>query len=75
MVLKDGDFNNITEALTIASQHDHPSVDSIKQVFYQLVNGRGIREEIHSTHSLTTMPEATRGLAHYDQLMKGSGVN
>lgn len=75
VVLKDGDFNNITEALTIASQHDHPSVDSIKQVFYQLVNGRGIREEIHSTHSLPTMPEATRGLAHYDQLMKGAGVN
>ncbi|KKB43117.1 Mobile element protein [Bacillus thermotolerans] len=46
-VLKDHDFTRITEALTIASEHGHPSVESINQVFYQLINGRGIRPEIH----------------------------
>lgn len=53
-VLKDDNFNKITEALIIASKHDHPSVDSIKQVFYQFVNGRGIRQDIHNP--LLSMP-------------------
>lgn len=33
-VLKTHDFNTITEALNTASTHGHPSVESIKQVFY-----------------------------------------
>ena len=46
-VLKDHDFSRITGDLNIASQHGHPSVESINQVYYQLINGRGIRPEIH----------------------------
>lgn len=75
IVLKDYDFNRITEALNIASKHGHPSVESIKQVFYQLINGRGIREEIQLSKALPSMPEASRGLQHYDQLLKGAELN
>ena len=32
-----------TESLKIASTHGHPSAESIKQVFYQLINGRSDR--------------------------------
>lgn len=74
-VLKDDEFNKITESLNIASEHGHPSVESIKQVFYQIINGRGIRDEIQPNKSLPSMPEVARGLAHYDQLMKGAGLN
>ena len=75
MVLKDYDLSRITEALNIASEHGHPSADSIKQVFYQLINGRGIRQEFLPQKPLPSMPEATRGLEQYDQLLKGAEIN
>jgi len=74
-VLKDHDFSRVTEALTIASEHGHPSVESINQVFYQLINGRGIRPDIRPKQSLPRMPEAARGLEQYDQLLKGAELN
>ena len=40
---KEHDFEVSTQALRIASQYGHPKVESIKQVFYQLINGRGMR--------------------------------
>jgi len=61
----------VTEAVVIASEKGHPSANSIKQVFYQLINGRGVRKSIEPTKALPPMPEAARGLSHYDQLMKG----
>lgn len=74
-VLKEHNFNRVTEALTIASEHGHPSVESIKQVFYQLINGRGIRADIQPKMPLPTMPKAERGFEHYDQLLKGADLN
>jgi len=74
-LMKDYDINRTTEALKIASEHGHPSVESIKQVFYQIINGRGIREELNIRKSLPIMPTATRGLQHYDQLLKGADQN
>lgn len=74
IILKEQNFTRITEALTIASAHGHPSVESIKQVFYQIINGRGIRENIQPSVPLPTMPQAERGLNHYDQLLKGVDV-
>lgn len=71
VILKDHDFTVITKALGIASEHGHPSVDAIKQVFYQLINGRGVRDEIKPKMVLPHLPEVTRGLNHYDQLHKG----
>lgn len=76
VILKGQDFTLPNQALSIASEHGHPTSDSIKHVYYQLVNGRGIRE----TLSLPQLPKkipvsevATRGLSHYDQLMALSG--
>ncbi|GAE48375.1 hypothetical protein [Mesobacillus boroniphilus] len=68
---KDHDFIMITKALVMASERGHPSVDAIKQVFYQLINGRGIRSDIKPRSSLPQLPDATRGLGHYDKLHKG----
>lgn len=76
VILKGQDFTLPNEALKIASEHGHPTAESIKHVYYQLVNGRGIRE----TLSLSQLPKklpvtegAERGLAHYDRLMALSG--
>ncbi|MGS2776977.1 IS21 family transposase [Robertmurraya sp. GLU-23] len=70
-ILKDYDFTLITQALVIASEHGHPSIEAIKQVFYQLINGRGVRSEIRPAIALPELPKATRGLDRYDQLHKG----
>ena len=76
VLLKGQDFQLPTEALRMASEHGHPAAETIKHVYYQLVNGRGIRE----TLSLPRLPEqlpltktATRGLSHYDQLFSQAG--
>lgn len=76
VLLKGQDFNLPTRALAIASEHGHPTAESIQHVYYQLVNGRGIRE----TLSLPQLPKkipmtqiATRGLSHYNQLMVLTG--
>lgn len=70
-ILKNDEFTQITKALVVASEYGHPSVDAIKQVFYQLINGRGVRSEIKPKIALPPLPEATRGLDRYDQLHKG----
>ena len=71
LVLKNHDFSQITKALIIASEHGHASVEDIKQVFYQIINGRGNRSEIKPKAPLPRLPEATRGLERYDLLHKG----
>lgn len=75
IVLKEQDFTKINEALTAASEHGHPSIESIQQVFYQIINGRGIRDNIQPRQPLPTMPQAERGLTHYDKLLKGVDVH
>jgi hypothetical protein len=74
-LLKEHDFTYATQALNRASESGHPSVDSIKQVFYQLINGRGHRKEIQVKRDIPSMPPATRGLDHYDQFFKNGGVS
>ncbi|MDN4075941.1 hypothetical protein [Fictibacillus terranigra] len=71
--LKEHDFQTPTEALRLASERGHPSVDSIKQIFYQPLNGRGQRKEIDVQKSLPDVPSAVRGLSHYDYLMETRG--
>jgi hypothetical protein len=75
VLLKEHDFTYATEALNRASESGHPSVDSIKQVFYQLINGRGLRKEIQVKGTVPSMPSATRGANHYDQLFQKGGVS
>lgn len=72
VLLKEHDFEISTQALRLASQYGHPSGDSIKQVFYQLINGRGIRESVQPKISVPTMPEASRGLSHYDRFFEST---
>jgi len=56
-ILKDSEFNQITKAVIIASENgQHPSTDSIKQVFYQLINRGGIRKTIQPSHYLPSIP-------------------
>ena len=73
VLLKEHDFEVSTQALRHASQYGHPKVESIKQVFYQLINGRGIREPIKPKISVPNMPEAFRGVGHYDRLFESPG--
>lgn len=76
VLLKKHDFSIATEAISIASEHGHPSVDSIKQVFYQLINGRGVRKEIDLRKgSVPEMPTIIRGAGHYDQLFEKGGAS
>lgn len=69
VILKDQDFDISLQALRIASQHGHPTTEAIKHVYYQLVNGRGIRETLSLPPSVPSSRASTRGLSHYDQLM------
>ncbi|WP_432356963.1 IS21 family transposase [Sporosarcina sp. UB5] len=76
VILKGQDFDLPTKALKMASEHGHPSAESIKHVYYQLMNGRGIRETLPLSRLTKKVPvtgETTRGLTHYDQLMRLSG--
>lgn len=73
VLLKEHDFEVSTQALRLASHYGHPNVESIKQVFYQLINGRGTREPIQPKLSVPNMPEASRGVRHYDRLFLSTG--
>ncbi|MDI3311485.1 MAG: hypothetical protein QJR05_08695 [Thermoanaerobacterium sp.] len=73
VLLKEHDFKVPMRALQIASEHGHTSVESIKQVFYQLINGRGIRNPLQPKGNVPSMPEATRGLKHYDRFFESTG--
>lgn len=76
ILLKGRDFTMPTEALRMASEHGHPSAETIKHVYYQLLNGRGIRPSLslplHPSH-LPMAQRAERGLSHYDELMARTG--
>ncbi|NGP46021.1 IS21 family transposase [Bacillaceae bacterium SIJ1] len=73
IILKDQDFSLSIEALKIASKHGHPTAETIKHVYYQLVNGRGIRETISLSTPLPTTSGTPRGLNHYDKLIRLTG--
>lgn len=72
-LLKDHQMEIATEALQAASRHSHPSPDAIRQMFYQLVNGRGYRKAIPINQDVPTMPEAQRGMTRYDDFFQLSG--
>lgn len=72
VILKGQDFSLPTQALAIASEHGHPSVESIKHVYYQLMNGRGIRDTLSMPGLMKKIPDTqgmARGLSHYNELM------
>lgn len=65
-LLKEHNLEKVTEALVIASERSHPSPEAIKQVFYQLIHGRGYRETLEMKPSIPLMPVAERGIKKYD---------
>lgn len=65
-ILKSNRLEIATEALEIASERCHPSSEAIKQVFHQLVHGRGHRQTLKLKSSVPAMPLAERGMNQYD---------
>ncbi|TPE65525.1 IS21 family transposase, partial [Halalkalibacterium halodurans] len=65
-LLKDHSLETATEALEIASERCHPSTETIKQVFHQLIHGRGSRETVRLKSTVPVMPIAERGMNQYD---------
>ncbi|WP_374723429.1 IS21 family transposase [Calidifontibacillus erzurumensis] len=65
-ILKNHRLDIATKALEIASEGCHPSSDSIKQVYTQLVHGRGHRQTLKLKMNVPTMPPAERGTSQYD---------
>lgn len=65
-LLKEQSWDKANKALEMASQLDHPSPETIKQVYRQLVHGRGFRETVTLKQTVPDMPLATRGMNLYD---------
>lgn len=65
-LLKEHSLEKATEALKIASERSHPSSEAIKQVFHQIIHGRGYRETLEMKSSVPDMPVAERGIKKYD---------
>ncbi|MBO0996136.1 Mu transposase domain-containing protein [Bacillus sp. SD088] len=65
-LLKEHSLEKATEALEIASERSHPSPEAIKQIFHQLIHGRGYRETLEMKTSVPAMPVAERGIKKYD---------
>lgn len=72
-LLKEQDLAYTTQALIMAAKNGHPSPDSIRQVFIQLVRGRGAKEPILLRSSIPVMPSVTRNLGRYDRFLTAGG--
>ncbi len=72
-LLKEQEMTYATQALSMAAKNGHPSPDSIRQVFIQLVRGRGTKEPIPIRSSLPIMPSVTRHLGRYDRFLTAGG--
>lgn len=65
-ILKDHHWALADEALRIASELGHPSSETIKQVYRQLIHGRGYRDTLTLKQTFPEMPLAARGTNQYD---------
>jgi transposase len=72
-LLKENDMDVATKALITASKYGHPTPDTIKQIFIQIVQGRGVRESLDLRTTIPAMPPVTRDLDRYDYFM-GRGM-
>lgn len=66
ILLKEHSLEKATDALKIASKRNHPSPEAIKQVFHQLIHGRGYRDTLEMKPNVPVMPVAERGIEKYD---------
>ncbi|UOR14107.1 IS21 family transposase [Halobacillus amylolyticus] len=69
-LLKNNDFSLLNKALKQASSHGHPSSDHIKHCFYTLRKDNRLYQEVEPKVKVPPVPEATRGLSHYDAFFK-----
>lgn len=75
-LLKNNDFTLLNKALEMASFHGHPNTDQIKHCFYSLLNQNESYKTIRPQFKLPDVPQATRGLSHYDSFFQeGGGAN
>lgn len=72
-LLKEHSLEKATEALEIASEKSHPSPEAIKQVFHQLIHGRGYRDTLEMKPNIPVMPIAERGIKKYDVFFSSEG--
>ncbi|MGV3465472.1 MAG: Mu transposase domain-containing protein, partial [Heyndrickxia sp.] len=68
-ILKDYDFSKASEALDLASTFGHPSAETIKHAYIQLISGRGQRLTLKLKPSVPDLPNVTRGMSQYDSFM------
>lgn len=73
LLLKEQSWDQANKALEIASQLGHPSSETIKQVYHQLVHGRGYRETVTLKRKVPDMPLASRGMNSYDTVFTLEG--
>ncbi|MBU8908976.1 IS21 family transposase [Desertibacillus haloalkaliphilus] len=73
ILLKDHSLETANKALEIASERCHPSSESIKQIFHQLIHGRGYRETMDLKSTVPIMPIAKRGMNQYDAVFFKEG--
>jgi hypothetical protein len=69
-LLKENDMDVATKALITASKYGHPTPDTIKQIFIQIVQGRGVRKSLDLRTTIPAMPPVTRDLDRYDHFME-----
>lgn len=73
-LLKNDDFSILNKALTMTSASGHPSADQIKHCFYTIIKQSDTYKAITPKINIPSMPEATRGLSHYDSLIQKGGI-
>lgn len=69
-LLKNNDFSLLNKALKQASSHGHPNSDYIKHCFYTLRKDNRLHQGVETKINVPPVPEATRGLSHYDAFFK-----
>lgn len=72
-LLKEHSLETANKALEMASEWHHPSSDTIRQVFHQLIHGRGYRETMQLNSTIPTMPLAERGITKYNAFFHQEG--
>ncbi|WAA08928.1 IS21 family transposase [Fervidibacillus albus] len=68
-ILKDYDFHKASEALDLAMASGHPSIETIKHAYIQLISGQGDRFTLQMIHSVPELPNVVRGMSQYDTAM------
>lgn len=69
-LMKAANFEQLTQALTIASKTGHPKAEYIQQAFNSLVFDGAAHQPITPAVELPTLPNIERSISRYDALFK-----